>query len=439
MSGEATAAIGFVALFALIGFRVPIALAMSLVGMAGFIYYVDLDAFLAQLNTQAYWKFATYDLAVVPLFMLMGQLASKAGLSTDLFRAANAWMGHHRGGVAMAAIAGCAGFGAICGSSLATAATMGKVSLPELRRYNYADSLATGALAAGGSLGILIPPSIILIIYAIIVEANIVTMFQAALVPGLLAAVGYVLAVAIYVRLNPQAGPAANKLPMAVRLQELLRVWPVLGIFVVVIGGIYWGIFTPTEAAAVGAFLTGVLAAVRGALGKQAVAECLLGTMNATAMIFMILLGAEMLNSFLALTQVTFKAADWFAQSGLPPLVILAMMLGVFIVLGCVMDSLSMILLTIPIFWPVLSGLDFGMGPDDLKIWFGIVALIVVEMGLITPPIGLNVFIINALAPDISMKETFKGVAPFIASDLIRVIVLIAIPPITLFLPGLLA
>ncbi|MBV7395933.1 TRAP transporter large permease [Mameliella sediminis] len=438
MSGTAAAGTGFFFLFVLIGLRVPIALSMALVGAVGFIAFTSFDAQMAMMNAQAYWRFTTYDLSVVPLFILMGQLATKAGLSQELFTAARAWTGHRRGGLAMAAIAGCAGFGAICGSSLATAATMGKVALPELRRYNYNGALATGALAAGGTLGILIPPSIILVIYAIIVEVNIVTMFQAAFLPGILAAVGYILAVSIYVRIFPEAGPAAPRMTYAERFAALRAIWPVLFIFCLVIGGIYFGIFTPTEAAAVGAFLTGLFAWARGSLRWPDLREAVLGTIGTTAAIFMILLGAEMLNGFLALTQVTFMLADWFASSGFSPIMVLTMMLLLFIVMGCVMDSLSMILLTIPIFWPILSGMDFGMDQTELKIWFGIIALIVVEMGLITPPVGMNVFIINQMARDVPIRETFKGVIPFMASDILRVVLLVSVPWITLSVPRLL-
>ncbi|MBY6160345.1 TRAP transporter large permease [Mameliella alba] len=435
MSGTAAAGTGFFFLFVLIGLRVPIALSMALVGAVGFIAFTSFDAQMAMMNAQAYWRFTTYDLSVVPLFILMGQLATKAGLSQELFIAARAWTGHRRGGLAMAAIAGCAGFGAICGSSLATAATMGKVALPELRRYNYNGALATGALAAGGTLGILIPPSIILVIYAIIVEVNIVTMFQAAFLPGILAAVGYILAVSIYVRIFPEAGPAAPRMTYAERFGALRAIWPVLFIFCLVIGGIYFGIFTPTEAAAVGAFLTGLFAWARGSLRWPDLREAVLGTIGTTAAIFMILLGAEMLHGFLALTQVTFMLADWFASSGFSPIMVLTMMLLLFIVMGCVMDSLSMILLTIPIFWPILSGMDFGMDQTELKIWFGIIALIVVEMGLITPPVGMNVFIINQMARDVPIRETFKGVIPFMASDILRVVLLVSVPWITLSVP----
>ncbi|MBT3932390.1 MAG: TRAP transporter large permease subunit, partial [Rhodospirillaceae bacterium] len=312
-----------------------------------------------------------------------------------LFAAAYTWLGHYRGGVAMAAVGGCAGFGAISGSSLATAATMGQVALPELRRFNYSGALATGALAAGGTLGILIPPSVVLIIYAVMVEANVATLFQAALIPGILAALGYIAVIAIVVRVNPEAGPAGPTASRAEKWTALLEIWPVLLIFILVMGGIYFGIFTPTEGAGVGAFGTFLIAVIRGGMRFQGFVDALLGTAQTTAMIFLILL-------------------------------------------GFVMDSLSMIFLTVPIFWPIIAGLDFGMNVEETKLWFGIISLIVVEMGLITPPVGLNVFIINSMARDVPMIETFKGVIPFFMSDIVRVVVLVFLPGITLILPRLL-
>jgi C4-dicarboxylate transporter DctM subunit len=396
-------------------------------------------ALLSYLKTEMYWRFTTFDLSVIPLFVLMGQFAAKAGLSQALFRAANVWLGHHRGGIAMAAIGGCAGFGAIAGSSLATAATMGQVALPELRRYNYSGSLATGALAAGGTLGILIPPSVVLIIYAILVEANIATLFQAAFIPGILAAIGYIIAIAIVVRIRPESGPAGPRATRAERWEALVDIWPVLVIFVLVMGGIYLGFFTPTEGAGVGAVGTFLIAITRGGMRLDGFIEAILGTANTTALIFLILLGAAVFNAFLGFSQLPLAAATFFQESGLPPMAVLLAMVLLFILLGFVMDSLSMILLTVPIFWPIIAALDFGLHPEDLKIWYGIIALIVVEVGLITPPVGLNVFVINSLAKDVPMIETFKGVVPFFLSDAVRVALIIVFPVITLVLPHLLA
>ena len=442
--------VGLVVLVALIAIRMPIAYAMILVGGFG-ITFVDGPALmLNQLKTLAYGQFSIYDLSVLPMFVLMGAIASKTGLSRSLFRAANAWLGWLRGGTAMAAIAACAGFGAVCGSSLATASTMGKVALPELRRYNYAGSLATGSLAAGGVLGILIPPSVVLIIYAIIVEANIVTMFMAAMVPGLLAVVLFLLTIAIYVLVRPEAGPAAGATGRAEFIEATLGVIPVLAIFALVLGGIYAGFYNPTPAAAVGVFLVWAYGTLRGGLGLDAMKDALKETASTTGMIYLILLGAELMKIFMSRIGLPQATAEWIAASGMAPMTVLLLLLLALILLGCFMDSLSMILLVIPFFWPVLieingglyqgaEGSGYGMSTEDLKIWFGILALIVVELGLITPPVGMNVFVISAMAKDTPMIDTFKGVAPFFCSELVRVIVLLLFPTITLWLPRLLS
>jgi tripartite ATP-independent transporter DctM subunit len=439
VSGLEIGFLGFAALLAAIAVRIPIGVAMLAVGLTGYVLIAGPTALLSYLKTEMYWRFTSSSLSVVPLFILMGEFAAKAGLSKALFTAANTWLGHHRGGVAMAAIGGCAGFGAISGSSLATAATMGQVALPELRRFNYSGALATGALAAGGTLGILIPPSIVLIIYAVLVEANVVTLFQAAFIPGIMAALGYILAIAIVVRINPEAGPAGVRAPWRERWTALLDVWPVLVIFALVMGGIYLGFFTPTEGAGVGSLGTFLIAITRGGMRIKGFIDALLGTATTTALIFLILLGAAIFNAFLGFSQLPMFAADFFKTSGFPPMTVLLGMVVLYILLGFVMDSLSMILLTVPIFWPIIAGLDFGMDAEDTKLWFGIISLIVVEVGLITPPVGLNVFVINALARNVPMIETFKGVLPFLFSDAVRVVIIIAIPAITLIMPRLLA
>ena len=421
-------------LLVLIALRLPIAIAMITIGISGYLVVAGWTPLLSYFNSAAYWRFSTYDLSVVPFFLLMGQFATRAGMSKGLFDAANVFLGHRPGGVAMAAIGGCAGFGSICGSSLATAATMGQVALPELRRFNYSGALATGALAAGGTLGILIPPSVILVIYAVLVEANIATMFLAAFVPGFIAALGYMIVIMIYVRISPESGPAGEKSSRAERWAALKEVWTVVLIFIIVIGGIYTGVFTPTEGAAFGAIGTGALAYFHGGMRTEGFIDCVLGAGQTTAMIFLIILGADVLNVFLALTQLPQELAAMIGEAKLSPLLVLSIILFFYLLGGCVMDSLSMILLTIPIFWPILEAMDFGMNPDDVKVWFGIVALIVVETGLITPPVGMNVFVINSMAKDIPIAQTFKGVAPFIASDVVRVALLVTFPGITLFL-----
>jgi tripartite ATP-independent transporter DctM subunit len=373
------------------------------------------------------------------MFVLMGNIASRSGLSRDLFRAANAWLGWMRGGVAMAAIAACAGFGAVCGSSLATASTMGQVALPELRRYRYSPELATGTLAAGGVLGILIPPSVVLVVYAIVVEASIVEMFIAAFIPGLIAVVFFLITIAIYVRVRPNAGPPGDRVPREEFIAATIGVAPVLVVFGVVIGGIYFGLFNPTPAAAVGVFMVSVIAVARRSVNLAGMKAALLDTAKTSGMIYLILLGAQLLNIFMARGGVPQAAAQLMAGSGLPPMTILVLLLVALIVLGCLMDSLSMILLAMPFFWPVIAGLDFGMSPNDLKVWFGIIALIVVELGLITPPVGMNVFVINSLARDVPMSRTFLGVMPFFVAELFRVALIVAFPALSLWLPHLLA
>jgi len=431
--------LGLAALVVLIAIRIPIAYTMIIVGGAGTMILNDPKILLAQLKNLAYSQFSIYDLSVLPMFVLMGNIASRAGLSRDLFRAANAWVGWMRGGVAMSAILACAGFGAVCGSSLATASTMGQVALPELRRYRYSPELATGTLAAGGVLGILIPPSIVLVVYAIVVEASIVTMFMAAFIPGLIAVLFFLATIAVYVRVRPNSGPAGDRVPRAEFTDATLRVAPVLGIFGAVIGGIYFGWFNPTPAAAVGVFLVAALGIARGSVGLSGFKTALLDTAKTSGMIYLILLGAQLLNIFMARGGVPQAAAEMMAKSGLAPVTVLVLLLVALIVLGCLMDSLSMILLAIPFFWPVISVLDFGMSPEDLKVWFGILALIVVELGLITPPVGLNVFVINALAKDVPMSRTFLGVAPFFFAELFRVALLVAFPALSLWLPKVLA
>jgi tripartite ATP-independent transporter DctM subunit len=316
---------------------------------------------------------------------------------------------------------------------------MGKVALPELRRNRYSPALATGALAAGGTLGILIPPSVVLVIYAILAEQNVAAMFMAALIPGLIAMFGYMLVVAIYARVVPDAGPASARMSWPQRMAAVARVWPIVTVFVVVIGGIYGGIFTPTEAAAVGTIATTALAVLSRELDFKGFTHAVFGAAESTAMIFLILLGADVLNAFLALSQMPQALAQWVLGSGLSPAAVLIGIILVYLLLGCVMDSLSMILLTIPIFLPIVMGLDYwGLNPTDKAIWFGILALMVVEIGLITPPVGMNVFIINSLAKDIPMRETFRGVLPFLASDLVRIALLALFPALSLWLVHLL-
>jgi tripartite ATP-independent transporter DctM subunit len=434
MTGIEWGVLMFGVLLLLLALRVHIGIAMLLAGSLGYVMVAGVAPLLSFFKTGAYARFSVYDLSVVPLFLLMGQLATQGGLSRALFQAGNAFIGHWRGGMAMASVTACAGFGAICGSSLATAATMGQVALPEMKASRYSGRFATATLAAGGTLGILIPPSVPLVIYAILAEQNIAKLFLAAFIPGILAAIGYMIVISIVARMSPADAPAGVRHDWSQRVRALLATWPVLLIFLVVIGGIYGGLFTPTEAAAIGCVATGFVAWRSGGLDRKGFLACMYGTAGATGMIFLILLGADVLNVFLALTQMNTELAKWVIGLQLPPLLVMAVIILIYLMLGCIMDSLSMILLTIPVFYPVVMGLDFGgMGAEPKAIWFGIIVLMVVEIGLITPPVGMNVFVINSLARDVPMKETFKFVMPFLVSDLLRIIAIVLFPGLVLF------
>ena len=425
----------FPVLLVFVFLRMPIELAMIGVGVGGTWLVIGNPMMtLNQLKTLTYGTFSNYSYSIIPLFLLMGQFATLSGMSQALFRAAETFLGHRKGGMAMSAIGACAGFGAICGSSLATASTMGQVALPELKRYGYPGSLATGALAAGGTLGILIPPSVILVIYAILAEQNIEKLFVAAIIPGVLAALGYMIAIAIWVRVSPNSAAVKDRVPWPERLKALAKVWPVITIFIVVVGGIYAGVFTPTEAAAVGAAGTGIAAVASGGMTFPKLQQAILSTAAASGMIFLIILGAGIYNNFLSLTQLPQTASVWVGEQGFTPWVVLTLVLIMYLVFGCIMDSLSMVLLTVPIIFPIMSVLDFGMSVNDFGLWFGILVLIVVEVGLITPPVGMNLFIINSMAKDTPIGQTYRGALPFVITDLIRVSFLAGFPAITLWL-----
>jgi tripartite ATP-independent transporter DctM subunit len=434
VSGLAAAGLGFAAMLALIGLRMPVGLAMLVTGSVGYVYLASLPAFLNYMKSTPYFLFSNYTLSVIPLFVLMGAFAERSGLATDLFKAASGFVGHLRGGLAMAVIGACTGFGAICGSSVATTATFGRAALPELRRYRYGEGLATGVIAVGGTLGILIPPSVILVVYAISTEQNIAKLFQAALIPGLLATLFYCIVIAIVVRRDPAAGPAQPSAPAGERWRAVLLVWPALVVAVVVVGGIYGGIFTPTEGASVGAVSMFAIGFLRGSLPWREIKASLIQTAETSALIFAILLGAEVFNAFLALSQLPTQAADLLGKTGLPPYAILVALLAFYVLLGAVMDELAMILLTLPVFFPIVSALDFGLPPDEVAIWFGILVLVVVGIGLTAPPIGLNVFVVSAIARDVPITKTYQGVLPFILADVIRLGLCVAFPALSLAL-----
>jgi tripartite ATP-independent transporter DctM subunit len=412
----------------LIGLRMPIGMAMLVVGIGGYVSMSSAVNFLNYIKTTPYFLFANYTMTVIPLFILMGAFAEQSGLAKDLFSAARSCLGHRKGGLAMAVIGACTGFGAICGSSVATTATFGRSALPELQRYGYAGSLSTGTIAAGGTLGILIPPSVVLVVYAISTEQNIAKLFQAALIPGILATLFYCLTIALVVRRNPSLAPLLPRMSWSERLPALLAIWPAVTVAGVVLGGIYGGLFTPTEGASVGAVAMLVTGIVTRKLDRARLVRSLRITAETTAMIFLILLGGEIFNAFLALTQMPANLAEWISGLGLSPPLVMAMLLFSYILLGAVMDELAMIILTLPIFFPVVQALDFGIPPDDVAIWFGILVLIVVGIGLTAPPIGLNVFVIGAIARNVSINETYRGVLPYVAADFTRLLLVFFFP-----------
>ena len=427
----------FAGALVLIALRMPVGPAMLLVGGVGFAAISGWDRLFASLNSLTFSRFSSYTLSVIPLFLLMGDFATKGGMNRALFRCARAWMGHWRGGLAVATIGGCAAFGAICGSSLATAATMSQVAGPEMRRHGYSSALATGTLAAGGTLGILIPPSVILVIYAIYTEQSIGTMFVAAVVPGLLATAGYMLVVNLYARFVPGAAPAAPRMPWGERLRATGEVWPVVLVFVLVVTGMYDGWFSATEGAAIGAAATGILAVTLGGMRWEGLKESLLSTTVTTGLIFLVLLGAELFSAALALSRLPSELSAAVAGLGLAPITVLLVILLIYFILGCFMESLAMVLLTLPIFVPLMLSLDFGLDKTQVLVWFGILVLMSVEVGMISPPFGLNLFVINAMAKDVPMGETYRGVMGFVASDFVRILLLALVPAITLWLPGL--
>jgi tripartite ATP-independent transporter DctM subunit len=428
MTPVTTGFVGIGILLIVLFSRIPIGPGMVLVGFLGFAYLKGFGPALALLKQVPYEVFTQYDLSVAILFLLMGSFALAAGLSENLYRAVNTWMGHLRGGLSLATMGACALFAAISGSSVATAATMATVALPEMRKYKYDPSLATGSIAAGGSIGILIPPSIILIIYGIIAEQSVGKLFLAGFFPGILEAIFYMATIAILVRLNPNLGPRGEKTTLREKALALLKVWEVLLLFMCVIGGIYTGIFTPTEAGGVGAFGAFFFALVRRRLTWQNFWQSVTGTTKNTGMIFIILMGALILGYFLSITRLPFEMANLVAALPVNRYVILVLILFLLTALGCVMDSMTIVLLTVPIFFPVIVRLNFD------PIWFGILVVRVTEMGLITPPVGLNVYIIKGIS-NVPIGTIFRGVIPFIMADIVHVALLIALPQISLFLP----
>jgi len=429
----------FAGMLALMALRVPIAAAMFVPGALGYWALQGEPALLNQVKGSAVARLTVYDLSVIPLFLLMGQFATQGGLSRRLFAAAAAWVGHVRGGLGMASILSAGAFGAVCGSSVATSATITQVAYPEMKRHGYQGGLATATLATGGTLGILIPPSVPLVVYAILTEQNIAKLFAAALLPGILAMLGYIVVLGLIARAHPLRAPAGPVVPWRQRWAALLGVWPLVLVFVLVFGGIYGGLFSPTEGAAVGAVATLLVALAQRELGWAGLRASFVGTAETSAMVFMIFLGADMMNATLALTGMPAAIADAVSHLSVPPLAIVAAVLLLYVLLGCVMDELSMLLLTIPVLFPAIMGLDlWGLAPQDKAIWFGILVLMTVGIGLIAPPVGLNVYVVNSLAREVPMADTYQAVLPFLAWDALRVVVLLLFPVISLGLVRLL-
>ena len=425
--------VGLVAMMAIAFLRVPIALSMAIVGVVGYAYMRDWNwtVAFASAQTKIYETGRNYTLSVVPLFILMGSFTTRAGMSQELFRAAYAFIGHLRGGLAMATILACAGFGAICGSSIATAATMAKVAYPSMKRFGYSDSLATGAIASGGTLGILIPPSTIMVIYGVFTETNIGKLFAAGVLPGILAATLLCVAVGYVTWRDPKAGPPGERASWRERWVALKDIWAVAALFLFVMGGIYGGAFTATEGAGMGAFGAMVFALWRRVLSWRALYACLVESARTTAMLFMILIGALMFAEFVNITTMPNDLKAFVDRFNVSPILVVAAICAIYVLLGTAMEELSMILLTIPVFFPVVMHLGFD------PIWFGILIVVVVEIGLISPPVGMNLFVLKTLLPQVSTATVFRGVTPFIVADVVRLAILIAFPIISLWLPSM--
>ena len=430
LSPDAVAVIGFVVLFVLMLLRVPVGMAMGLVGVVGYSYIAGTGPALKLVGQTSMRTVTDYTFGVIPMFMLMGAFVSVSGVSRELFKAANAFIGHLRGGLGAATVLACGGFAAICGSSVATAATFSAVAYPEMRRFGYPQSFATGVIAAGGTLGAMLPPSTVLAVYAILTQQDIGKLFMAGIVPGLLAMTMYVITIMLIVYFRPDWLPAGERKPLSERIAGLKDVWAPLVLFLFVIGGLYGGFFTPTEAGGVGAsgaFLLGVL---RGKLERAGIREALLSATRTAAAVFTVLIGALLFGYFLTITQTPQKLTEFLTGLGVGRYGVLALIMVMYLLLGCLMDAMAMIILTVPIIFPVIVQLGFD------PIWFGVIIVMTVELGLIHPPVGMNVFVIKSVVKDVSFTTIFKGVIPFVITDILRLIILISFPAIALWLPN---
>lgn len=429
--------IAFAILLVMIFIRIPIAFAMAIVGGVGFAILRGWGPAGALIGNAVFETGLNYSLSVVPLFIFMGNVLAGSGIAQGLFSAADRIFGRMRGGLAMATVLSCGGFSAVCGSSLATAATMSKVTMPSMRRFGYSDSLATGAIAAGGTLGILIPPSVVLIIFGLLTEADIGKLFLAGIIPGLIGIIGYLLAVMVAVRLKPELAPEVSE-PHPMSRRDAVSVVAVLGLFVFIMAGIYGGFFTPIEAAGMGAAAALLIAFATGGLSRASLWTAFLDSATASAMIFAIIIGAEIFSNFITFAGLPDSLSSLVESAGFSPWVVLLLIVLIYIILGCFLESLSMILLTVPVFYPIISDMDFGLAilqdPEAVLIWFAIIVVVVTEISLITPPIGMNVFVLRSVLPDVSLGTIFRGVYVFWVSDIIRLALIIAAPILSLWL-----
>lgn len=431
MSATLVGIIGLIALFVLIFSRMPVGFVMTLVGFCGFSYLVSFDAALNVMAKDYFNIFGSYNLTVIPLFILMGQIAFHAGISSRLFDVAYKFIGHWPGGLAMATIGACAGFSAICGSTNATAATMASVTIPEMKKYNYKDNIATGVVAAGGSLGILVPPSVIFIVYGIMTEQSIGELFMAGILPGVILTLFFMLAIAIWVTLCPDIAPRGQKTDLKEKIKSLSGLIDTMILFVLVMGGLFFGLFTPTEAGGIGAFGTIVLALIKRNISLKGLQASLLETTRISCMILVVVAGATVFGHFLAVTRIPFDIANWVGGLNLPSFAIIGMIILIYMIGGCFIDALALIMLTVPIFFPVIS----TMGYDPL--WFGVVVVLVTQIGVVTPPVGINVYVVQSVAWDVPVAVIFKGVLPFLAALILATALIVFFPQIAVFLPGL--
>lgn len=435
MSPTLIGVIGIVIMVAIFMTRMPVAYVMAMIGFLGFSIVISLKGGLGLLSRNFYDVFSSYGLTTIPLFVLMGQLAFNCGISRRLYDTGYKFLGSTRGGLAMATVSACTAFGAVCGSSPATAATMATVGLPEMKRYKYADELATGAVASGGGLGMIMPPSVVLIVYGILTEQSIGRLFVAGIIPAILVTILFIIAIYIVCRLAPEQGPPGDKFTWGQKIKSLLGMGETLAVFVLVIGGLFIGLFTPTEAAAVGAFGVLVVSLIRRQLTWEGFVKSLYETLRTSCMVMVLIAGAVVFSSFLAVTRIPFDIASWVGSFDLPPFVVMAMVIFVYFVGGCFMDALGFIMLTIPIFYPVVMQLGYD------PIWFGLIIVMVTEMGVITPPVGINVYVVYGVAKsvigEIPLEVIFKGILPFLLAVVVGICILMAFPQLILFLPNL--